>query len=236
MFSIAKGQVVPRDGSERTNINSKSKEAGMSIKWSVWTPYSAELVSVLLQKCFHVEISMCNSCVLVWGDAGSEGRQQGQGLQWCIIPDTLLWMLPSAAEAGSRARAKPLWRQWQISPTINNLCFKLLEASWNHVEMCLHYGAALAFPAVGWWEGVWWWGPSELQTFCLQPLVQQTLPLVNVVTPQSCLTTAPLCSQKEKSNTTAAFCPGLHCRWHCETKILVTKMCFTAPFQTLIAV
>lgn len=35
VFSIAEGRVQPRDRSERTNINSKSKETGMSMKLSV---------------------------------------------------------------------------------------------------------------------------------------------------------------------------------------------------------
>lgn len=121
--------------------------------------------------------------------------------------------------------AKSLSTQRQIFPTLlNNLCFKLLE-------MCLLRPSS--FPSSWLVRGH---VVMRLHTFCLQPPVQQTLPLVNVVTPQSCLTTASLCSQKEKSNTAAAFCPRLHCRWHCETKILGTKMCFAAPFQTLIAV
>lgn len=54
MFSIAEGQVEPRDRSERTNINNKSKETRMPMKWSVWAHYSVERASVLLQNCLHV--------------------------------------------------------------------------------------------------------------------------------------------------------------------------------------
>lgn len=63
VLSIAEGQVEPRDRSERTNINSESKETQLSVKWSVWAGYSVERESVLLRKCLHVVVSQCGCWV-----------------------------------------------------------------------------------------------------------------------------------------------------------------------------
>lgn len=148
MFSIAEGQVEPRDRSERTNINNKSKETRMPVKWSVWAHYSVERASVLLQNCLHVVIWKCSFWVqvgLAWDVVlgaksirGSHNTLMTQTQSYrCSPTDPLLW--------GSWIPWPYLYEDSEgFHPVLNNLWFNLLEVSSNHVEICLHCGGVFS--------------------------------------------------------------------------------------------